>query len=173
MPKILNELIGTKLKIVTGYKSSADGLLAMERGEVHGRGLYYSTLLAGQRDNYQAGRLKILVQVALEKHPALPDVPFIMDYARSPQDRKLMELLFASLTIGRPIIAPPGLPAERLKILRDSFDATVVDPEFLAEAEKRRMEVVPMKGAEVEKIIRDMYASAPDLVARAKTLEIQ
>lgn len=172
MPKILNELIGTKIKVVTGYKTSADGFLAMERGEVHGRGLYYSTMLAGQRDNYEAGRLKILLQLALEKHPKLPDVPFVLDLAKTPEDRKLMELLFASLTIGRPVLAPPGLAAERLKILRDSFDAAMADSELLAEAEKRKMEIVPMKGADVEKIINQVYAAPPELVARAKKMEI-
>lgn len=173
LPRILNELIGTKLKVVAGYKSSAEGFLSMERGETHGRGMYWSSLMAAQMDLYKAGKLRIVLQVGLSKHPDLPNVPFVLDYARTPEDRKLMELLFASLTIGRPVLAPPGMPPDRLATLRRAFDAALADPALKAEADKQRMEVVPMTGEEVEKVIVDQYASSPTLVARARKMEMQ
>jgi tripartite-type tricarboxylate transporter receptor subunit TctC len=170
MPRILNTLLNTKIKIISGYKSSADGFLAMQRGEVDGRGMYWSSLLATQRDLYDSGDLRILVQIGLEKHPDLNDVPLVLDLARTPEDRRLMELLFASLTIGRPVLAPPGLPTERVNELQTSFDATVSDPELLAEARKIGVEVTPMSGSAVAAIINELYRSPPEIVLRAKTL---
>ena len=170
MPRILNTLLNTRIKIISGYKSSADGFLAMQRGEVDGRGMYWSSLLATQKDLYDSGDLRILVQIGLEKHPDLKDVPLVLDMARTPEDRRLMELLFASLTIGRPVLAPPGLPSDRVADLQNSFDATVSDPELLAEARKIGIEVTPMNGPAVAAIINELYKSPAAVVARAKTL---
>jgi tripartite-type tricarboxylate transporter receptor subunit TctC len=170
MPRILNTLLNTKIKIISGYKSSADGFLAMQRGEVDGRGMYWSSLLATQKDLYDSGDLRILVQIGLEKHPDLNDVPLVLDMAKTPEDRRLMELLFASLTIGRPVLAPPGLSAERVADLQRSFDATVADPDLLAEARKIGIEVTPMNGPDVATIINELYKSPAAIVARAKTL---
>lgn len=170
MPRILNTLLGTRIKIISGYKSSADGFLAMQRGEVDGRGMYWSSLLATQKELYDSGELRILVQIGLDKHPDLKTTPLVLDMAKTPEDRRLMELLFASLTIGRPILAPPDLPKERVEDLQKSFDATVADPELLAEARKLGLEVTPMSGPEVDRIIKDLYRSPPHIVARAKKL---
>ena len=170
MPRILNTLLDTKVKIIARYKSAADGFLAMQRGEVDGRGMYWSSLLATQKNLYERGELRILVQIGLEKHPDLRDVPLALEMAKTPEDRQLMELLFASLTIGRPVLAPPGLSAERTAELQRSFDAAVADPELLAEAHKIGIEVTPMSGPSVAAIINELYKTPAYIVARAKTL---
>lgn len=170
MPRILNSVLGTKMKVIAGYKSSADGFLAMERGEVHGRGMYWSSLMATQREGYESGKLKILLQIGIEGHSEIKGVPLVLDMAKTEDDRKLMEVLFASLTIGRPVLAPPGMPPERVEMLRKSFDAVVADADLHADARKQRMEVVPMTGLAVEAMINKIYQSHPAILARAKSM---
>ena len=169
-PRILNELVGTKLKAISGYDSSAQGFLAMERGEVEGRGMYWSSLISAQRGLYEAGRFKLLLQAGLEPHSALKDVPFVLDYARNEEDRALMRLLFASLTIGRPILAPPGVPPERIAILQQAFEATVNSPEFIEDARRSGVETITSSGAEVTALIKTLYAAPPGLIARARAI---
>jgi len=169
-PKILNEMLDTKIKVISGYSSSAQGFLAMQRGEVEGRGMYWSSLIAAQRDLYERGEIKILLQTGLEKHPDLPNIPFALDLARNADDRALMELLFSSLTIGRPIFAPPELPAERLHDLRAAFDKTVKDEQFQFDASRMKIEANASTGSEVEQILKHVYSTPPVIVERARAI---
>ena len=142
----------------------------MQRGEVEGRGMYWSSLIAAQRDLYERGEIKILLQTGLEKHPDLPNVPFALDLARNADDRALMELLFSSLTIGRPIVAPPELPAERLNDLRAAFDETVKNEQFQADAFRMKIEANASTGSEVEQILKHIYATPPAIIERARAI---
>ena len=169
-PKILNEMLGAKIKVISGYSSSAQGFLAMQRGEVEGRGMYWSSLIAAQRDLYERGEIKILLQTGLEKHPDLPNVPFALDLARNEDDRALMELLFSSLTLGRPIFAPPDIPAQRLDELRAAFDLTVKDERFQTDAARMKIEANSSSGPEVEHVLRQVYATPPAIVKRAREI---
>jgi len=169
-PKILNQLLETKIRVISGYSSSAQGFLAMQRGEVEGRGMYWSSLIAAQRDLYERGEIKILLQTGLEKHPDLPNVPFALDLARNADDRALMELLFSSLTIGRPIVAPPELPAEKLNDLRAAFDETVKNEQFQADASRMKIEANASTGSEVEQILKHIYATPPAIIERARAI---
>jgi len=169
-PKILNEMLGAKIKVISGYSSSAQGFLAMQRGEVEGRGMYWSSLIAAQRDLYERGEIKILLQTGLEKHPDLPNVPFALDLARNKDDRALMELLFSSLTLGRPIFAPPDIPAQRFRELRAAFDLAVKDENFQADAARMKIEANSSSGSEVEHVLRQVYATPPDIIKRARDI---
>jgi tripartite-type tricarboxylate transporter receptor subunit TctC len=159
-PKAMNALLGTKFKIIIGYPGGNDVNLAMERGEVDGRGSNaWGAWKATRPEWLKDKKINILVQIGLTKAPDLPDVPLLMDLAANDQDRALLKLLSASSTIGRPFFTSPGVPAERVKALRDAFDTMVKDPEFLAQAGKEGFDINPLPGAELQKIVEDIVAT--------------
>jgi tripartite-type tricarboxylate transporter receptor subunit TctC len=159
-PKVLNGVLGTKMRIITGYPGGNEVNLAMERGEVQGRcGWSWSSVKATHQKWYEERKFTLLMQLALDKHPELPDIPLIVDLAKSDEQRQILKLIFARQVIGRPFLAPPGIPAERAAVLRRAFMDTMNDPAFLADAEKARMEITPVSGDRVEKLIKDVYAT--------------
>ena len=153
-PRAMDALIGARARVIHGYAGGTGVLLAMERGEVDGScAMALSTLKSVRHDDWKSGRLVVLVQLGLEPEPDLKGVPSIYDYARSDDDRKAMEVIFGRQTLGRPIGAPPGLQPDITKALRAAFEATMTDPAFLADAEKRRLNIEPMSGAQVDKLV--------------------
>ena len=167
-PRILNGVLGTKFKVVTGYPGGNDITLALQRGEVQARcGWSWSSIKTNHAAWVKDGTLKILAQLALEKHPDLPQVPLIMDMVKTPEQRQVLRLVFAGQVMGRPFLAPPGVPADRLTALRKAFMATMQDPLFIAEAEKIKLEIRPVSGDAVQKLVAEVYASPPDVVKRA------
>lgn len=170
MPKITNALLGTKFKVVTGY-ADADVPLAMEKGEVEGVcGLSYTTLKATHPDWFRDHKINLLLQVGLTKFPDIPDVPSALDLVSDTATKRVLELILTRQETGRPFAAPPGVPADRVALLRQAFDATMKDPAFMADAKRLQMEVDPLSGAEVEALLRKAYASPPDIIARAAPL---
>jgi tripartite-type tricarboxylate transporter receptor subunit TctC len=170
MPKIANQLLGTKFKVITGY-ADPDVTLAMERGEVEGVcGLAYTTLKATRPQWFRDNKLNILLQIGLTKFPDLPNVPSALDLLSNPADRRVLELILIRQEMGRPFAAPPGVPAERLAILRRAFDATLKDPAFLSDAARLQMEIDPLNGAEIEALLAKAYSSPKDVVAAAAKL---
>lgn len=170
-PKAINELIGTKFKIITGYPGSADIDLAMERGELQGNcGLGWTVIKNRHDDWLKNKQINVLFQMGLEKDPELPNVPLITDYAKTSDDKKIFNFLFAPQKMGRPFFAPPGVPAKRVAALRDAFAQTLRDPQFLAEAHKLGLEVQLVDGAEVQDIVRSMYETPPALLTRIKSI---
>jgi len=168
-PRALNKLLGTKFRIVTGYPGSTEILLAMERGETQGFcGIGWTFLKLRKADWLKEKKINILFQMALEKHPEIPDVPAILDYARSGEDRQVLELLFAPQEMGRPFFAPPGIPDERVRALRSAFVQTLKDAAFLEEAEKQGIEVQPLAGEDIQKLLERVYAAPKPVVDRAK-----
>ena len=126
-----------KFKVVTGYKSTQDIHLAMERGEIHGNGATnWTTLLSLNGDWVKEKKVNVIAQWAMKKHPDLPNVPMVLDLAKTDADRSALELVIARLEYGRPFFVPPGVPADRVQALRRAFDATMKDPEFLADADQ-------------------------------------
>ena len=165
-PRVMNAVLATKIKVITGYPGTADIFLAMERGEVEGTcGVGWSALMSTRADWVTQGKLRILVQNATRRHPAVPDVPLLLDFAKDEQQRKLLTLLAAPHRIGRPYLAPPGIPAGRLDALRTAFDATLKDPAFLAEAAKVKLAINPVAGSEMEAVIAEVAAMDPSLIA--------
>jgi hypothetical protein len=140
----------------------------MERGEVEGRcGWSWSSIKATQADWLKQKKLHILVQLALEKHPDLPDVPLITDLAQSKEQEQLLKLIFARQAVGRPYMAPPGIPQDRLDALRRAFTETVTDKDFLADAERSNVEIVPVDGAHVEQLMKEVYETPAPVVKKA------
>lgn len=170
LPQILNALIGTRFKLVAGY-STGGMRLALERGEVEGIcGLSFATLLAAQGDWIKQKKINFLAQTGLEKNPALPDVPLVSEYAKDAADRMIFHLLDYREILGRPFVAPPGIPADRLAALRKAFDETMRDPAFLADADKLGMTVEPTDHRGMEKIIADAYAVPQEVVKKTFAL---
>jgi tripartite-type tricarboxylate transporter receptor subunit TctC len=170
-PYILNGIIGTKFKVVTGYPGNADMLLAVERGEVDGNaGTSWTSLVSIRPGWIQERKINILLQMAGKKHPDLGHVPLALELARDESDRTVLELIFSRQDMAYPFVAPPGIAAERLQALRQAFDATMTDAEFLADAKKQNLDVDPVRGREIEAIIRKTYATPAAVIARARAV---
>jgi tripartite-type tricarboxylate transporter receptor subunit TctC len=170
-PVLINTVAGTKFRVVTGYPGGNEVNLAMERGEVEGRGSNsWASWKSTKPDWLKDKKINILVQVALARHPDLPDVPLLMDLARTDEDRAALKLLSAPPDIGRPVFAPPGVPAERVKALRDAFDATMKDPAFLEAAKREGLEIDPVSGEQLQKIVNDILAAPQNVRDRLATL---
>src|SRR5262249_37826373 len=165
-PKLYNALLGTKFKIVTGYNSTAQIALAIERGEVSCIADWsWSSLKAIRPEWLRDKKVTPLLQGALHNEPELPGLPNALDFVKSAADRKVLELHYTQKTAARPFIAPPGVPAERVALLRKAFIALATDQEFLAEAERTKIEVAPISGQEVDKIVAFIAATPPDIAA--------
>ena len=161
------------VKVVTGFSGGgADINLGMERGEVNGRcGWSWSSLLSQAKPLLDQKKISVVIQFGLEKHEDLPNVPLIMDLATTPENKAALRLITSRQSIARPFAAPPGIPPERLAALRAAFDATMKDPQFLAEAKRLDLEVRPVNGGEVQKLIEEAYASPPEVVKLAAAAE--
>ena len=168
-PVFLNDILGTKFKVVTGYLGSQETILAIERGEAHGRcGLSLSSLKSAKPDWLRDKKVNVLVQIALEKSPELPDVPLIFDLVTKEEDRQMLELLVGPTAMARPFVGPPGMAADKATLLRRAFDATMKDPEFLAEAAKMQADVQPTTGEEAQKLVARIYATPRPVIERVK-----
>jgi tripartite-type tricarboxylate transporter receptor subunit TctC len=168
-PRVLNNVLGTKFKIVEGYPGGNDVVLAMERGEVSGRcGWSWSSVKATHKSWIEEKKMVVLAQLSLSKHPELPDVPLVMDLAKNDEQRAILKMVFARQVMGRPYLAPPDLPADRAAMLRKAFMDTMHDKDFLADADKSQLEINPVSGEDVEKLVKEVYATSPDIIAKAK-----
>jgi hypothetical protein len=174
-PRIVNGVLGTKFKIISGYPGGNDISLAMERGEVQGRcGWSWSSVISTRKDWYDKKTINVLVQLSLQKHADLPNVPAILDLAKTPEQKQILTLVFARQALGRPFVAPPGVPQDRVDALRKAFMDTMKDKEFLAEAEKAKLEITPISGADVQKIVVDAYKTDPATVKKtAEMLKVE
>ncbi len=166
---LLKNLFGAKIKLVTGYPGSAELMLAVERGEIDGRASWsWSSLKSAKADWIRDKKVNYLVQLNIGRNPDLPEVPLILDLATNEKQRQILKVVLSRQTMGRPFAAPPGIPEDRKQALRKAFDDTMKDPEFLAEAKQRKMDVNPVSGAEVEKLVAELYRTPPDVIAEAK-----
>ena len=168
-PLVLNNIVGANLRVVAGYPGGSDINLAMERGEVEGRcGISWSSVKARTGKWLRQKKIKVLLQMSTFRHPELPNVPMVTDFAKSKKDRQALRLIFALGAFGRPFMAPPGVPAGTVKMLRAAFMATLGDKKFLAAARKRKLEVQPVSGEEVQRLIAQLYAAPQDVVDAAR-----
>ncbi len=167
-PTVLNNVIGTKFKLVMGYRGSNEGMLAMERGEVEGHSTAWSAVKVAKPDWLRDKTVNIIVQFALKRHPELPDVPTAVELARNDEERPVLGAIMNASEVGTAFFTTPGIPPDRLAALRRAFDETVKDPEFLAEAEKVRLGVTPMTGEEVQKLVAQVSSLSPALLERVR-----
>ena len=170
-PLLLNEMIGTRFKIVKGYHATTEAEIAVQRGEADGS---YSSVnsMATIHKDWTANKLvSILVQYTPERHPALPDIPAIVEFGKTDEDRSLLEFLASTSAVGRTVVAPPGVPVERISELRGAFSATMADPEFLADALKIGAEVSPLPAQELEKIMVKTLNASAAVLARARAVQ--
>jgi len=176
LPKLLEETLGTKFTIVAGYKGGAEIDLATERGELHCRALTIQAYHS--REPYhtwrKTGFARILIQTGKTRDPRIADAPTIyelMNEYKTPEaERALLPLVFAASDFGRPIVAPPGVPPDRIKILREAFLKTMNDPDLLVEAKRKNLDITPSAGEELEALAKQVMAQTPAVVARVKTL---
>jgi tripartite-type tricarboxylate transporter receptor subunit TctC len=170
-PKIINAALGTKFKIVTGYPGGNDIDLAMERGEVAGRCSWSWTSVKGLHQSWlDRKEINILFQMGLSKHRDLPDIPLIVDLARTDEERAILRLIFARQVMAWPFLAPPGTPGERVDVLRKAFVQTMQDEDFLAEAGKAGLEITPVAGADIQKLVQQVYATPAGIARKAAEL---
>jgi tripartite-type tricarboxylate transporter receptor subunit TctC len=169
-PTILNNVLGTKFKIIMGYRTAPEVGLAMERGEVQGRaGESFNTLMAVNADWVREKKINILVQIGVAREPGFESVPLITDFAGDPARRAVLELFSEDIGLGRPYLAPPGVPAERIAALRRAFDAAMKDPGLLAEAKQSHLDISPTGGEMLQQLVASMLATQPEVLSRAKS----
>ncbi len=170
VPAALNQLLGTKYKIVLGYNGTADLNLAMERGEIQGRGANWISVVISAPQYIENKTFNVLVVDGLTRDPTLPNVPTLLELAQGEKEKAAVRLISASGQFARAFFVPPGTPADRVAILRKAFDATMVDKAFLQESEKLKMEIEPTDGAVLDHIAREIINSPPEVVDLAKQL---
>jgi tripartite-type tricarboxylate transporter receptor subunit TctC len=171
IPEVYNKVLGTKFKVIEGYRASADTKLAMERGEVAGIGSNpLASLMAATPDWLRDKKVSVLVQIGLRREALLPDVPLLTELGRTDEEREILGFISKAIAIGRPFGTTPEVPKERVEALRKAFDDTVVDPAFLADAQKQGAEVGPTSGAVVQGLIADVLGAPPELKAKVKAV---
>ena len=170
--RVMNALFATKIRIVSGYPGGNAINLAVERGEVQGRcGWSWSGIVAERRQWLDERKINVLVQFGLIKHPDLLNVPSVLDYAKTDEQKQILRLLLVRQPLGRPFFAPPGIPADRAEALRKAFMATMSDPQFLAAAQKAKLEINPLSGADVAALVHNVFTTvSPAAVARTKSI---
>jgi tripartite-type tricarboxylate transporter receptor subunit TctC len=167
-PAVMNNVLGTKFKLIMGYKGSNESMLALERGEVEGHSTAWSAVKVAQPNWIRDKNVNFLVQFALKRHPEMPDIPTAVELARNDEERQVLGAIMNASEIGTSFFTTPGLPADRLNALRRAFDATMKDPAFLAEAEKLRLTVGPMTGEEVQKLVAEVTDLPPALTEKVR-----
>jgi len=167
-PVALNNLLGTKFKVISGYRGGADMHLALQRGEIEGRCAWtWSSLQTSGPTWIADGTVKVLLVASIRKSARFPDVPIAPDLAKTTEAKQALELILSPDILARPYLAPPRLPADRLATLRKAFDQATADPAFVADIDKQHLDLGPMGGLEMEALIRKLYATPQDVVALA------
>jgi tripartite-type tricarboxylate transporter receptor subunit TctC len=168
VPFALNALLGTKFRVITGYPGGAAMHLALERGEINGRCAWSWSSLSTSGSNWvEEGKVRVLIGLGLTRDPRLPDVPTAMELTDDEMKKQALELVLSQGLLTRPFAAPPSIPGDRLDLLRSSFDQTMADAEFRHEIERQKLEVSPMTGAEMKRIVDKIHLVSPDVVRMA------
>ena len=167
-PTVMNNVFGTKFKLIMGYKGSADAQLAVERGEVEGHSTSWVAVKVGHPDWLPTKKISILVQFSLTRHPELPDIPTAVDLARTDEERQMLSAIMVAAEVGSAFFTTPGVPPERLEALRRAFDATMRDKDFLADVERTKLAVAPMKGEDLQKLVKQVSDLSPALQEKVR-----
>jgi tripartite-type tricarboxylate transporter receptor subunit TctC len=168
IPLVMNSLLGTRFKVVMGYRTSEDVNLGLQRGEVEARAFGFASILSQHLDWLTEKKVAFLAQAGARREPLLPEVPLLTELARTDEQRRIMQLVSSAPALGQPYVAPPGVPADRFGVLRAAFAATLGDPAFLADAERMRFGIEAMSGEEAERIVRATIDAPAGVIAKAK-----
>ncbi|HTI86910.1 MAG TPA: hypothetical protein VL966_09925 [Alphaproteobacteria bacterium] len=169
-PLALNTIVGTKFKLIVAYPGGNDVNLAMERGEVEARHNIWASWVSGHPDWLRDKKIFQIVQIGLEKHPDLKDVPLMMDLAKNPDDRAVLRLMSSDVAFARPFATTPGVPAERVAALRRAFDETMKDPDVIAECERANRDLSPSTGEQVQSVVKEVLGASPAVLARVNAI---
>jgi tripartite-type tricarboxylate transporter receptor subunit TctC len=167
-PTVMNRVLGTKFKLIMGYKGSNDAQLAVERGEVEGHSTSWTAVKVAHPDWRPDKKINILVEFSIKKHPELQDVPTVVELARNDEERQVLSAVVNAAEIGTAFFTSPNVPKDRVDALRRAFDATMKDPEFLAEAQKTQLTVGSLPGEELQKLVADVAAIKPDILEKVR-----
>ena len=167
-PLLLNAAASARFRVISGYPSSGDVMLALEKGEVDAASGLLALVGNAHRDWIEQGKLRFILSETVARSPALPDVPAVGELGDTPEDRAMLQLYASTADVGRSFIAPPGLSAERVATLRAAFDAMAKDPDFLADVEKTRAEFAPLAGSDLQRLIEKATQASPAVIARMK-----
>lgn len=169
-PTVLNNVLGTKFKVVTGYQGTAAVMLAMERGEVEGNSATYDGLMAQHPDWIKSKRVNVIVQYLLKRHRELPDVPTSAEVASTPEQAQILRTVSSASEIGKFILTTPEVPADRIAALRAAFDDVVRDANFQADAKKLRIEIDPLSGVDLQKIVQETQHIPPAVIEKVRAI---
>ena len=167
-PTVMNNVFGTKFKIIMGYKGSADAQLAVERGEVEGHSTAWVAVKVAHPDWRPSKKISILAQFSVNPHPDLTNVPTVVSLARNDEERQILSAIVAAAEIGSAFFTTPGVPADRLTALRRAFDATMRDKDFLADVERTKLAVSPMKGEDLQQLVKQVSALSPAMLEKVR-----
>lgn len=167
---LLNNVVGTKIKMISGYKGAAESRLAMARGEVHGLSMPWQEIKTQTGTWLAEKKITLLLQTGVDRHRELPDLPRMIDLAKNDDDRQLLHLFSLPNSIGRSAVAPPGLPAERVAELRQAFLATIADPKFIEDVERSQLVLEPLSGEELQQVVANSGNFPAALIGRAQQI---
>jgi tripartite-type tricarboxylate transporter receptor subunit TctC len=167
-PTVMNNVFGTRFKLVMGYKGSNEAMLAVERGEVEGHSTSWTALKVAHPTWRPEHLINILVQFAIKRHPEMQDIPTAVELARNDEERQILTAIMSAAEVGSAFFTPPGVPAERVTMLRRAFDATMRDPELLSEADKMKLATGPMTGEELQKMVVDLSNISPGMLEKVR-----
>ncbi|MGE0630056.1 MAG: Bug family tripartite tricarboxylate transporter substrate binding protein [Hyphomicrobiaceae bacterium] len=167
-PNLLNNVVGTKFKLIMGYKGSGTSMLAVERGEVAGHSTAWEALKSQHPDWLREKKVRILLQFALKRHPEMQDVPTAIEIAKTDEQKAVLSAVLKATELGKPFLAPPGVPKERVQALRRAFDKVVEDQSFVDEYKKSGIDLYPIKGEELQKLVAEVTGIKGDLLAKVK-----
>jgi tripartite-type tricarboxylate transporter receptor subunit TctC len=167
-PTVMNNVLGTKFKLIMGYRGSNEAQLAVERGEVEGHTTSWTALKVAHPDWIRDKNVTVFVQFALNRHPELPDVPTAVDLARNDEERAILRAIMNATEVGTAFFTTPGAPADRVSALRRAFDAAMKDSDLLSEAEKMRVGVSPLPGEELQKLVAEVSNLSPELLEKVR-----
>lgn len=167
-PTVTNNVLGTRFKLIMGYKGSNDAQLAVERGEVEGHSTSWTAVKVAHPDWRPEKKINIIVQYALRRHPEMADVPTVVEVARTEEQRQILRAVMNATEIGTAFFTTPGAPPDRVQALRNAFDATMKDPEFLAEAARTNLTIGPLSGEELQKLVAEVASLSPEMIEKVK-----
>jgi tripartite-type tricarboxylate transporter receptor subunit TctC len=167
-PTVMNHVLGTKFKLIMGYKGSNEAMLAVERGEVEGHSTSWTALKVAHPDWIKDKKVTLLVQFALKRHPEMPDIPTAVELGRNDEERAILSAVMNAAEVGSAFFTTPGAPADRVTALRRAFDATMKDPEFQADVERTRLSINPITGEELQKLVADVSNLPPTLLEKVR-----